>query len=560
MSTLQTNEGNVSLIVQISSSGGGLQEAIDAAGAAYDSIQSLSITEGTLNTDDCSWIQEHLVHLIDLEIGGTADFENSMVPKSAFNENKVLQNVKIDHAVGVCKMAFNECHSLVSIDLPQVESVESHILTNCKSLQYANLPKLRSMDSRAFYGCAALKSLHLGEEPPELLGRGYWFKHVYTATIFVPTEASIQKYRETYELADFKIKAVGDDSVDEEDGIDPFANLYEPISTSHYLKDSRKGSYYTGDYKIGLNLYSFSHNLASWLKGSTKGSPPIDTMQAIKFAKEAGFDAVDVTSYYIPGYDNHTMPTKSDEEILEYAKAIKSYCEELGIDISGTGVQNDFADPNPARRALDLERIKYWIDVAAVMGAPVMRVFSGLVPRDILKSDWETIAKDRIAPALRECAEYGSDKGVRIGLQNHGDMTATVDQIIRILQWVDHPNIGIINDTGYFRTFRNHTGLGYDWYSDIEAALPYTVNFQVKKKPAGQETDIPVNLAQIFTAIRYSNYRGYIPIELLWQSGDAGHPKDLKEPPFEEIRYFLAQVKAAANYTKSTGPSSLAEK
>ncbi|WP_165972215.1 sugar phosphate isomerase/epimerase family protein [Paenibacillus piri] len=326
--------------------------------------------------------------------------------------------------------------------------------------------------------------------------------------------------------------------------------IYEQVPTSHYLKDIRKDTYYTGDFKLGLNFYSFSHNLASWVKGNTDGAPPIDTMGVIRFAKEAGFDAVDITAYYIPGYDNFTMPTKPDEEIYAYARDVKKLCEQLGIAISGTGVKNDFADPNDERRALDVKRVKYWIDVAAEMGAPVMRVFNGDVPKDIQDSDWETIAKTRIVPALRECAEYGAKKGVVVGMQNHGDMVCTADQVIKILKWVDHPNIGLINDTGFFKTFRSRTGEGYSWYDDIEAVLPYTVNFQVKKKPAGANTEIPIDLEELFTRIRYSDYRGYIPLETLWVNGDANHPKDLAEPPFDQVRDFLNKMKAASESTK----------
>ncbi|NOU95740.1 TIM barrel protein [Paenibacillus sp. LMG 31456] len=332
---------------------------------------------------------------------------------------------------------------------------------------------------------------------------------------------------------------------------EPSAHVYEQIPTSHYLIDSRKGPYYTGDYKLGLNFYSFSHNLNSWMKGSTEGAPPIDTMQVIRFAKEAGFDAVDITSYYIPGYDNFTMPTKSDEEIFEYARTIKNLCSELGIAISGTGVKNDFADPSDERRALDVKRVKYWIDVAAEMGTPVMRVFNGEVPKDIETSGWEAIARERIVPALRECAEYGAEKGVIIGMQNHGDMVCTADQVIRILNWVDHPNIGLINDSGFFKKFLERTGEGYAWYDDIEAVLPYTVNFQVKRKPAGANTDILVDLEELFTRIRYSNYRGYIPLETLWVNGDKDHPKDLSEPPFEQIKDFLGKMRAASESTKT---------
>ncbi|GAA2107008.1 sugar phosphate isomerase/epimerase [Actinomadura alba] len=308
--------------------------------------------------------------------------------------------------------------------------------------------------------------------------------------------------------------------------------------------------YFEGDYKVSLNLYSFNVNLNAWLKGR-KGAPPIDTLQAIRFAKEAGFDAVDVTAYYIPGYDNNTMPTKPRDEIMQYAREIKELCRELGLEISGTGAQNDFADPDDAVRALDVERLKFWIDVAAEMGAPVMRVFSGVVPNDIDQLGWETIARNRIVPPLRELADYGAARGVRIGLQNHGDMTATADQTIQILRWVDSPNIGIIDDTGYFRPFRSTTGLGYDWYRDIAKVLPYSNNFQVKKKPAGAENDVLMDLDRLFTDVRLSAYRGYIPLELLWTKDEPTNPKGLTEPPYDQISEFLGKARASLARTKT---------
>jgi sugar phosphate isomerase/epimerase len=307
--------------------------------------------------------------------------------------------------------------------------------------------------------------------------------------------------------------------------------------------------YYNGDYKVSLNLYSFNLNLNAWLK-DREGAPPIDTLSAIRWAKSAGFDAVDVTAYYVPGYDNTTMPTKPREEILAYVRQIKSLARQLRIDISGTGVQNDFADPDPAARQLDVQRTKFWIDMAAEMGAPVMRVFSGVVPADIDQLGWERISKERVVPALREVTAYGAARGVRIGLQNHGDMTATAEQTIQIVRWVCSGNIGIIDDTGYFRPFRATTGLGYDWYQDIRKVLPYTGNFQVKRKPAGAETDVPMDLDRLFTDVRSSPYRGYIPIELLWVRTDPGYPRDLAEPPFDQIKEFQSKVRAALQATR----------
>ena len=327
------------------------------------------------------------------------------------------------------------------------------------------------------------------------------------------------------------------------------SKVYQQIPTKQYLAEHQRGEYYTGDYKLGVNLYSFSHNLFSWLKG-TNESPPIDTLSLIRFCKEIGCDSVDITCYFIPGYENFAMPSKSNREIYAYAESIRALCEELGIEISGTGVKNDFADPDPERRALDVKRVKYWIDVAAAMGAPVMRVFNGEIPNDILATDWETIAKERIVPALIECADYGASKGIMIGMQNHADITSTADQVIRILQWANHPNLGVVNDTGCYKTFGAKTGEGYAWYDDIEAVLPYTYNFQIKRLPGGLKTDTLTDLDELLTRIRYSNYRGHLPLETIWSDSDPNHPSKLSTPPYEQVRDFFDKIKDAMISTK----------
>ena len=79
-----------------------------------------------------------------------------------------------------------------------------------------------------------------------------------------------------------------------------------------------------------------------------------------------------------------------------------------------------------------------------------------------------------MAEDLKECAEHGKKYGVVIGLQNHGDMLKTADEVIKVLQMVDSPWIGSIVDTGYFLT--------PDPYVDMARVLPYGVNWQIKEK------------------------------------------------------------------------------
>jgi hypothetical protein len=313
--------------------------------------------------------------------------------------------------------------------------------------------------------------------------------------------------------------------------------------------------YYTGDFKVSLNLYSFNVNIDAWVK-NRRGAPPLDTLSAVKWAKQAGFDAVDVPMYYVPGYSETTMPTASTASIKAYVDQIKATAAAVGLPITGTGIGNDFANPDPAARALDVQRAHFWIDMAAEMGAPVFRVFSGVVPSDLnTAGGWSGVAQSRIVPALQDIAAYGASKGVKIALQNHGDMTATADQTIQIMQRVNNPNLVLLDDTGYFRPFLAATGANYDWYGDIDKVLPYSGDFQAKLKPAGADSSGPLmNFNELFTGVRESPYRSYINLERLWYKTDPDNPKSQSTPPYTEVSQFLAQVRTALAATKS-GPA-----
>src|SRR4051812_35660152 len=96
------------------------------------------------------------------------------------------------------------------------------------------------------------------------------------------------------------------------------------------LAPARAAGYYTGDYKVSLNLYSFNVNINAWVK-NRKGAPPLDTLSAIKWAKQAGFDAVNVPMYYVPGYSGTSMPTESTDSIKSFVASIKSTAAQQGL-------------------------------------------------------------------------------------------------------------------------------------------------------------------------------------------------------------------------------------
>jgi len=267
------------------------------------------------------------------------------------------------------------------------------------------------------------------------------------------------------------------------------------------------------------------------------------------------YDSVNVPMYYIPGYEGTTMPSKPTEEIRSFIHQVREKAAEHGLKISGTGIGNNFANADPELVAMDVRRAIFWIDMAAEMGAPFIRVFSGPVPEDIDSAGgWEAVTQARIVTSLKTITAHAATKGVKIGLQNHGDMTATAEQTIQILKWVDQPNIGIVDDTGYFRPFRAPDGLNYDWYTDINTVLPFSVDLQVKIKPAGSEQSILMDYNKLFTGLRSSPYRGPVNLERLWVGSDPDNPSNLPTPPFEIVAQFTTQVQEALDATKTPPP------
>lgn len=248
--------------------------------------------------------------------------------------------------------------------------------------------------------------------------------------------------------------------------------------------------------KLGLNAYCFDPLLRENLKYPTKG---LSLFDVLTFCAEQNVDAIDPTGYYFPGY-----PEVPRDKFLN---DFKRRAFELGVDISGTGIKNDFAAPNAAARAADVERAKQWIEAAARLGAPVLRVFAGPVPPK--PHTWDDGAK-WMAEALHSCVVHGEKFGVIVGLQNHGDMLKTADECLKVLGMVKSPWIGLILDTGNFLT--------PDPYDDIARVISVTVNWQIKEllqSNKGPKTDLP----KLVRIIRAGGYRGYIPIETLTMKG-----------------------------------------
>jgi sugar phosphate isomerase/epimerase len=258
--------------------------------------------------------------------------------------------------------------------------------------------------------------------------------------------------------------------------------------------------------RIGLNAYSFNRPLMA----GTMSIPDV-----LNYCAKQQLDGVDLTGYYFKGYPN--APT--DENIY----SIKRAAFLNGVTITGTGVRNDFALTDASSRRGHIQLVKDWIDVAAKLGSDMVRVFAG---REVPKGFTFDQVLEWMIPAFQECAEYGSKRGVIVGLQHHDDFLKTADETIRVVQAVKSEWFSVILDVGSLRQV--------DPYAEIEKLLPYASNWQIKEHVWYDTKKVDIDLPRLRTIIDKVGYRGFMPIEAL----GPGNPEEV-------VTAFLNRVRKA---------------
>jgi sugar phosphate isomerase/epimerase len=241
-----------------------------------------------------------------------------------------------------------------------------------------------------------------------------------------------------------------------------------------------------GHLKLSLAAYSLRQYLDF-------KNPKMDMFGFVDFAADQGLDAVEPTSYWFP-------PDAGDS----YFHRLQQHAFRAGLDISGTAIRNDFCVPAGPKREAELAAVRTWIDRASILGAPVMRVFGGTVPA----GESEPAVADRVVSAIEELLPYAVEKGVTLALENHGGITETPEQLLRLVRAVHAPHggFGVNLDTGNFR--------GADPYADIAQLAPYAVNVQVKTEvtPKGKPKQ-DADLARVIAILKEARYPGYVVLE-----------------------------------------------
>jgi sugar phosphate isomerase/epimerase len=239
--------------------------------------------------------------------------------------------------------------------------------------------------------------------------------------------------------------------------------------------------------QLSLAAYSFRKYLTDYRRGGAgapKGSMTLDDF--VDLCAEYGLPGTEITSYYVP----EPLPDR-------YLQRLRKRALLAGLTVSGTAIGNTFTHPPGAERDREIAYTKLWIDRAADLAAPTIRIFAG----NVQKGTTEAQARQWTIDAIRECCDYAGKKGVILALENHGGIVTSVEQLLSIVREIDSEWFGITWDSGNFRSA--------DPYAELKAAAPYAVTAQVKVNIASK----PADLGRVVQILKDANYRGWVALE-----------------------------------------------
>lgn len=262
-------------------------------------------------------------------------------------------------------------------------------------------------------------------------------------------------------------------------------------------------------FKFSLAAYSYREYLTG------KKDPKLTLEDFVADCAKFGLEGTELTSYYFP-----------EDATPEYLRSLKKLCFELGLDVSGTAIRDDLCLPPGPARDKEIAHVKKWIDNSEILGAPIIRIFSGHAQKG---QTVEEATKLAIA-GMEECCDYAGKHGVFLALENHGGLTQTVDGMLELVKGVQSPWFTVNLDSGNFWSD--------DPYADLARIAPYALNCQIKvairrgtEKSTPKEASDFKKLAKI---MRDVGYRGYVVLEF-----------EESEDPREACPKYLKELRAA---------------
>ena len=163
----------------------------------------------------------------------------------------------------------------------------------------------------------------------------------------------------------------------------------------------------------GLRLGTVTYNIAKdW-----------DIPSLIRHLTETGYEAVELRTTHKHGVEIALSPAARADVRARFADS--------PVKIGGLGTTCEYHAPDAATLRRNIDETKAWVLLAKDIGAPGVKVRPNGLPRDVP----EEKTLEQIGRSLAECGAFAREHGVKIQLEVHGEGTARLPRIRRILDY-----------------------------------------------------------------------------------------------------------------------------
>jgi sugar phosphate isomerase/epimerase len=174
--------------------------------------------------------------------------------------------------------------------------------------------------------------------------------------------------------------------------------------------------------------------------------PTWELDRIVRFARSAGYRGVEIR---VDAGHKHGISSQSPADARKQARKLFA---DVGVEVASVATSVNFACPDRARHAENVAAAKANLDLAADLGAPVVRIFAGggipkLTPQ----------AAEQVAAAFDDVGEHAKSSGVCPMLECLHDIIVSSDEAMEAISRVKTANFGalwnrpVIDDASFAR-------------------------------------------------------------------------------------------------------------
>ena len=243
--------------------------------------------------------------------------------------------------------------------------------------------------------------------------------------------------------------------------------------------------------------------------GSAFRAGKLDVLDFPEVSDRAGLEAIELNDFCL----------KADWAII---REMKIRAARHGLGICAVAIENNYYRSSAAEIALERAHIEEYLDIAYYLGAPLLRVntspYNKDLPQAIIPDGVSgEMAMKAAVQTFRSLMAAAEKKGITFVLENHGGISRTSADQIRITEAVGSKWFRINLDTGNYHA-DPMAGIGpfEDFLEATVKVAPYLAFCHAKVWDVTDDLREPtLDYDRFFDLLREHDYRGTVSIEYM---------------------------------------------